>query len=257
MKKSKTLPEKSNGVHYTEGYLLNPTHQITVALIGAGGTGSQVLTCLARMNVTLQALGHPGLFVTLIDDDVVSEANLGRQLFSKADIDRNKADVLIERVNRFFNTNWVAHCKHITLTDRLKFNIIISCTDNNRSRLSIRKLFYQKSHGQHRDYMGKYYWLDFGNGNTYGQIVLSDRKKTLKDVFTLFPKAQFDKSNDTPSCSIAEAIKKQDLFVNSTLAQLGCNFLWKLFREGKTEYQGIFMNLEKLTTKPIKINKNG
>ena len=27
--------------------------------------------------------------------------------------------------------------------------------------------------------------------------------------------------DDTPSCSLAEALEKQDLFINSTLAQMG------------------------------------
>ena len=68
-------------VHYIDNYLLNPQHPVTVNLIGAGGTGSQVLTCLARLDVTLRALGHPGLFVTLYDPDIVTDANIGRQLF--------------------------------------------------------------------------------------------------------------------------------------------------------------------------------
>ena len=34
-------------VHYTDSYLLNPQHPVTVNLIGGGGTGSQVLTNLA------------------------------------------------------------------------------------------------------------------------------------------------------------------------------------------------------------------
>lgn len=49
-------------VHYTDSYLLNPQHPVTVNLIGGGGTGSQVLTNLARLDVTLRALGHPGDF---------------------------------------------------------------------------------------------------------------------------------------------------------------------------------------------------
>ena len=39
-------------VHYIDNYLLNPQHPVTVNLIGAGGTGSQVLTCLARLDVS-------------------------------------------------------------------------------------------------------------------------------------------------------------------------------------------------------------
>ncbi len=48
-------------VHFTDKYLLSPTNPIVVNLIGAGGTGSQVLTALARMNHALIALDHPGL----------------------------------------------------------------------------------------------------------------------------------------------------------------------------------------------------
>ena len=78
-------------VHYTNSYLLSPQHRISVNLIGAGGTGSQVLETLARIDSALFKLGHPGLFVTTFDADEVSESNIGRQLFSPADIGLNKS----------------------------------------------------------------------------------------------------------------------------------------------------------------------
>ena len=59
-------------IHFTDRYLLNPRHPVTVFVIGAGGTGSQVITNLARMNMALQALGHPGLHVTVFDPDTVT-----------------------------------------------------------------------------------------------------------------------------------------------------------------------------------------
>lgn len=52
-------------VHYIHNYLLAPQHPVTVNVIGAGGTGSQVITNLARLDVTLRALNHPGLYVTV------------------------------------------------------------------------------------------------------------------------------------------------------------------------------------------------
>ena len=72
-------------IHYTDRYLLNPHHPVTVFVIGAGGTGSQVATNLARMSIALQALGHPGLHLTVFDPDTVTEANIGRQLFSESE----------------------------------------------------------------------------------------------------------------------------------------------------------------------------
>jgi hypothetical protein len=54
-----------------------------------------------------------------------------------------------------------------------------------------------------------------------------------------------------PSCSLAEALEKQDLFINSTLAQLGCNILWKMFRNGMIEYHGLYLNLSTMKVNPI------
>ena len=95
-------------VHYIDSYLINPQHPVTVNVIGAGGTGSQVLTCLARLDTALRGLGHPGLFVTVYDSDTVTEANIGRQLFSPSDTGLNKAQCLVTRVNNFFGNGWRA-----------------------------------------------------------------------------------------------------------------------------------------------------
>ena len=45
-------------IHYTDQYLINPRHPITVNLVGCGGTGSQVLTKLALLHSTLRKLNH-------------------------------------------------------------------------------------------------------------------------------------------------------------------------------------------------------
>jgi hypothetical protein len=63
-------------IHITDNYLINPTNPVTVNLIGAGATGSNMFMALAKMNHALIALGHPGLQACLYDDDTVSEANL-------------------------------------------------------------------------------------------------------------------------------------------------------------------------------------
>ena len=40
-------------IHFTDKYLLSPYHPVTVLVAGAGGTGSQVITNLARMSLSL------------------------------------------------------------------------------------------------------------------------------------------------------------------------------------------------------------
>ena len=105
-------------VHYIDSYLMNPQHPVTVNIIGAGGTGSQVLTCMARLDVTLRALGHPGLFVTLYDPDTVTEANIGRQLFSPSELGLNKAQCLVTRINHFFGTVPSTTCPAVCVLPR-------------------------------------------------------------------------------------------------------------------------------------------
>ena len=70
-------------VHFVHKSLLNATNPIEIHLIGAGGTGSQLVTALGRMHHALQQLSHAGFRLTLWDDDTITQANLGRQLFPK------------------------------------------------------------------------------------------------------------------------------------------------------------------------------
>jgi PRTRC genetic system ThiF family protein len=251
-------------VHYTAGYLLNPRHKVTINVAGAGGTGSQVLTSLARMNEALVALGHPGVHVRCYDGDSVTSANIGRQLFSPADEGINKAIVLINRINRYFGYNWEAEPSHMNGDE--KSNVTITCIDTAKGRLSIGYLL-AKEQRDPDDLKKKYYWLDLGNSAKTGQVVLGtltniDQPKStihtnvgsLKTVIKTFPELKKIKEKDQgPSCSLAEALKKQDLFINSTLAQFGCNLIWKLFREGMISYHGCYVNLESFVVNPIKI----
>ena len=121
---------------------------------------------------------------------------------------------------------------------------MITCTDNIASRLFVQDVF-QKKPKENR-YIHPFekftYWLDFDNTHTTGQAVLgsneikqpaSERFKTvsrLSPVTELFDYTQLDDKESGPSCSLAEALHKQDLFINSALAHLGCGLLWKLFR---------------------------
>jgi PRTRC genetic system ThiF family protein len=251
-------------VHYTHPYLLAPVHKITVDLVGLGGTGSQVLTNLARMNEALTGLQHPGLHVRAWDPDIVSPANMGRQLFSPADLNQNKALVLITRVNRYFGYEWEA--KPELYTGNQTSNITITCVDTAAARLKIHsKIYFQNSTLRDEDL--SYYWLDIGNLQKTGQCLLGSlraisqpksehhRKFVLPTVVEKFPQLKKIKEDKQgPSCSLAEALQKQDLFINSTLAQFGCNLLWKLIREGVIKYHGCYVNLETLSVNPIKIN---
>lgn len=253
--------KKKPKAHFTCEYIINPQHRISVNLIGLGGTGSQVLDALARIDAALYKLGHPGLSVTCYDADTVSESNIGRQMFSPADIGLNKAVCLATRVNRFYGLDWEAVPEYYNLHST-PANITVSCVDTVKSRLLINDSL--KSNYSANYLTNPYYWLDFGNSAKSGQVILGTPKKIaqpkkstynvvskLPTIMELYDLTQIDENESGPSCSLAEALKKQDLFINSTLAQLGSAILWSLFREGILNYHGIFLNLKTMRTNPL------
>lgn len=155
--------------HFIDNQLLDPPNPVTVNLIGAGGTGSQVLIALARMNHALTELGHPGLWIRLWDRDVVTPANFGRQLFAESESGLYKSTALINRTNRFFGTNWKAETRNFGKDilggfDRNKQSTIyISCVDSVQSRINIAEILNElKEIGGYYRSKGRY-WIDFGN----------------------------------------------------------------------------------------------
>ena len=253
-------------MHFVSNYIQSPLHPVTVTLIGAGGNGSQMLSALGRINIALKSLGHPGLHVTVWDPDTVEKPNIGRQLFTWSELGMNKATALVSRFNRFYGTGWDAVPEKFNLTG-LPRNIIITCVDNVKARLEVSKLFNDKSNNN--KYTGEeyknYYWLDLGNAQNTGQAILGSQKiqqpKTKKfEVVDTLPSLdkevnlkKIKESDSGPSCSMAEALEKQDLFINSTLVQLAGSLLWSLFRDIAIDIRGFYINLETMKTNPIKI----
>ncbi|MGI4790091.1 MAG: ThiF family adenylyltransferase, partial [Janthinobacterium lividum] len=168
---------------------------------GCGGTGSQMLTGLAQMHATLSAMHlenmnaeNPfiengcrfiengcrcrGLKVTVYDPDVVTEFNIGRQLFYPADLGMNKALCLVSRVNMAYGTKWIAVPEEYHLVPlgqnmnqlQVRYShpdILISCTDTASSRRGLHRFLWSDHWSRNADY-----WLDCANLATVGQVVL-------------------------------------------------------------------------------------
>lgn len=250
--------------HFTAPELLTPTNPIEVCLIGAGGTGSQLLTALARMSHSLTALGHTGFQVSLWDDDLVSDANLGRQLFAPCEVGLSKATALITRCNRFFGTGWKAVNSRFSAGQHMRAAIYISCVDSAAVRFEIAEVLRRCDNRKLYDNIPRY-WMDLGNGKATGQAILAtigsisqpqsekfEAVNALPFVTDEFGGLLMDSDNDDlPSCSLAEALEKQDLFINSALAQLAASLLWTMFFKGYTFQRGVFLNLEDLKAAPL------
>jgi len=270
MKKSK-INDNRTTVHIVNKDILQPYNPVTVNLIGAGGTGGQVLTALARMNQALIALNHPGLMVRVFDDDTVTRANLGRQLFTTAELGLHKSVALINRINRFFGSNWKAVTEKYDITyngENAGATITIGCVDTVSARLEIAQILKKLNKKMDNSRSQPLYYMDFGNSRETGQVILSTVGKITQPVSKKYRTIEAlpmvteefgelllasEAGDNTPSCSLAEALTKQDLFINSALANFGASLLWQLFREGMIFNRGFFLNLKEFKTQPLKV----
>lgn len=214
------------------------THGVSVAVVGAGGTGSQVVDQLASLNATLKALGHPGFEVTVYDPDVVSASNIGRQRFCSADIGLHKSDVLVHRVNLFHGLRWRSRPVHF---QRGNYDLVIGCVDT----VAARDAIYES---------GCNYWLDCGNGPTGGHVILGmlppsfcfyrdDSAFLLPTWRDLFADVE-EEEEDAPSCSVEEAIQRQSWPVNHRAAQIACELLYCWLRNGAIDWHGALFTVD-------------
>lgn len=241
--------------HTIQQYLLNK--KVNVLLVGAGGNGGIVLEHLVRLHQALQAWGHRGLDVTMMDGDTVSETNCVRQSFSVSDVGHNKAVILINRLNVYKGMRWRALPTMFT-ADALgptTYDVVIGCVDTKAARREIASAV-----SASRSSVA--YYLDLGNSEITGQFILGEplnsrnRRKAgrLRCCWELYPELLAEEEDPGPSCSAVEALERQGPMINSCVAAQAIALLTNLFRRGTVNYQGGFVNTEFGTTVPLKIN---
>lgn len=238
--------------------------RVRVHLVGVGGNGAQMAGCLARLDIAMRALGHPhGLHVTAFDDDTVSEANIGRQIYSPADLGLHKAVVTIHRMNQFFGLDWDALPQRYDPSKVHGYDaephLLISCVDSARSRRDLHDgLFGHNKRGC--------YWLDLGNTEATGQVVLGETHgyrlsgqeewQRLPCVTELFPQL-LDASREEdagPSCSVRVSLAAQGLFVNDMVVRWAAQLLYELFSQGRLRQHGAIVNLQAKRAAPIDVD---
>jgi PRTRC genetic system ThiF family protein len=224
---------------------------LRVLVVGAGGTGSAIVMGLPYLDQAMRVWGHRfGLAVALMDADLVSETNCVRQPFSVSDIGQNKSTVLINRINLFWGTSWQAvpsqfHAPSFEREYDRCPDLVIGCVDTRAARRAIDASF---SRALNR----ASYWLDLGNNAASGQYVLGqplnsrNRRKVerLRTVSELYPEIADETAGEDPlpSCSAAEALDRQEPFINQTLAASALAMLAQLFRYGRITHHGAFFN---------------
>ncbi|UXC92952.1 MULTISPECIES: PRTRC system ThiF family protein [Sphingobium] len=232
---------------------------IRIMLVGCGGNGGQMLMGLASLDTALRAISSRSLDVIVVDDDVVTEANLGRQPFYRCDLGNSKARTLTERINLAHGLAWRAVRGRAPGAVGLNgADILISCVDTASAR---RALGAELANA----HAAVAYWMDLGNRATDGQYLIGcparaadERHGRLPTVLEAFPELADESvaDDDAPSCSVAEALERQSLFINRVMASHALALLFDLLGRGSIGYAGAFINLATGQAVPISLPRN-
>lgn len=225
--------------HIVDNTVSTPIEKLEIAVIGAGGTGSYVLQGLAKLNLALPELvyGSEGIHVDVYDPDIISETNVVRQLFRQNEVGDYKSKVLVENINRFYGYNWFAY--NTKYQSDKSYDLLIICVDN----MDARREIYNADYNFHRK--ESFYIVDYGNGEDFGQILLNQYLVRPKKLAWELPKGYLDIQDnpEEPSCSIAQALGRQKMFINPVIANLGLDLIYDLLTKPVITKQGIYLDL--------------
>lgn len=243
-----------------DNYLANPTHEIKIAFVGVGGTGSHLLTELAGFSSTLEKLNRKPLEIHAFDGDKIETHNVNKQKFHEPDIGGYKAEVLVNRINRIYGFNMKYHNRYFDAGDIMhgEYNIIISCVDDVKTRRQIHSGVYRQEQVQkgmrtssynNYSYRKLYYWIDCGNGKDFGQVILASfiGDKRLPTIIDLHPDLKDDPHE--PSCSVMASLHQQSYNVNKFVGLIALNMLTTLLIDYRLGYSQVYFNLEPFNVK--------
>jgi PRTRC genetic system ThiF family protein len=237
---------------------LKPFNRVLISLVGCGGTGSHIASGLISLAGALDARGVR-TDVLLYDPDIVEPRNVGRQLFSPADVGHNKAEALASRLNLAFGARVGAVTRAITAADTFTLdgalNVVVGAVDNPAARAILADTTTKA--------WRNLWHLDCGNENHSGQVAIGNigDAKWLKHSAALgmidglpaphlvypdlirAPKAPKTKKPARQSCAELTAAGEQGLMVNRMAAAWALAMLDALLVRGDLHYFAVAFDL--------------
>lgn len=218
-------------------FVVPPLEAVTIALVGCGGTGSHIAQSLARLASHCRDTNGPEVQLAFVDGDTVEAKNVGRQLFSAADIGKNKAQTLAARFGAVFGLGIVAF-PHMLANTRIAnphaFGIIVGAVDGAAGRRAI------------ASQLGSYnwkLWIDCGNHEHSGQVVCGNTLSAdgmnaaiqlgMCAKLPAAPLIYGELLKDAPlrphaDCALATLDNAQSLCVNQAIAAIASQYLYQI-----------------------------
>lgn len=159
-------------------FKLPTINNLSIYLIGTGGTGGFAFTNLARL------LAGANVPISIFDGDIVEPKNLKRQQFGKADIDSPKAQALAD-----WASYTILDCPpigvindYVTDSDELLAGICLSTPDDAVPLIisTVDNVATRKLINQALEDLPEYIAIDSGNHDQGGQVVLTTNLEVVE-----------------------------------------------------------------------------
>ena len=265
------LPALNEDALYARSILLPVAKDITIHLIGCGGSGSWLAPHLARITKLLQEVHHINARLAFWDHDTVEEKNIFRQNFCEAEIGVNKAETLARRFGLAWGIEIIAMSIPFSRDAMYRNNlaarygdtsmpVFITCVDNNKARQEIARTC-SETYG---------WWLDSGNVKTAGQVSIgrslpprepSPLRFLSMTTWTPLPSIQFpgilqeeaqSKKEEVDyagmSCADIALLDEQGLSINHAIASTAAVMLMKLLMTKDLQHHCAYVSIDSGTT---------
>lgn len=230
---------------------------LSIAVIGAGGTGSHLVGKLAMLKRVIDACASEETplcnisNIDIYDNKPINSFALARGLFTMGEVGINKAIALASRYNIMLGQTVFRGRDQLFKTHLIdRYDIIITSVDQAKIRVEI-----GRSQPRHT-----VLWLDCGVSQHEFSVILGelgDKVGKLPHALDLTPLDEVDDSaNKEPSCSVMQAIERQVPFVNDINASFAMSLLSQLCLQGQIEVNGCITDVNTLRSIPIDINND-
>jgi len=221
-----------------------------VAVVGCGGTGGFLAEGLCRLLPQ-----HARL--VLVDHDRVEERNLMRQNFTSQDIGRFKSESLAHNLARKLGRPVGYSVLPAAMVNLESFSLVLGCVDNGPARADM-----ARNLDRHTYY--RRWWVDAGNGENYGQILIGNQSERLLQSFDQksntclalpLPTTQMPtllaQAPRTRSCAEAVAAGDQGPTINQVMAALVLEVVRRLI-EGTCPWMQLYLDMETGSLVPVR-----
>lgn len=225
-----------------------------VTVVGCGGTGGYVAESMCRLLPVNADL-------ILIDHDRVEERNLARQNFTRDELGELKSEALAKRLSQKFGRGVGYATLPVSMMEFRAPGLVIGCVDNGPARKQIENKALTSFDSNPYSYPS--WWIDAGNGDNYGQILIGNGRKPEfddKDAELCWqlpvPTIQRpDLLNQVPQQRGCAEIDEQNPTINLVMAALVVDVTRRTI-DGTCPWMQLYLDLETGMLTPIMIPRN-